>query len=377
MSSSSAISTNIAVIYSKKAYADMFKSTALGYATVKGIIKETDELKGKRGSQINFSKLSILSGKGTGGTGALVGNEEALNNSTQTMRVAEFCHAVLNPSELKLETHETYINWNDETASLLTGWAASREDAGFFQQLAGAYSTSITVDGATYSGADRTHVVGRNTVITPTSNRIVRAGGAGTDQGLGSSNTITLDLVDDAITLLESNYPSAETDDEGFLHLFISHEQARDLIQDSSGRAQLYTIGLNQIAGGKDSVTIFDSGFSGNKSMRLIGTYRNVKIWACKRVAKGVNSSTSAEIPAVQRAVLCGKDAATYASYFGKYSADDVNTVPVRMSNQLSDYGRYKGTSIHMIDGLIKNQGLLASGSFEDQAVVVISTYGA
>lgn len=377
MSTSSAISTNRAVAYSKKAYVDMYKQTALGYGVVKGIINETDELKGKRGSQINFAKVSLLSGIGTSSDGTLFGNEESIRNDTQTMQVQEFSHAVSNPTELKIERQETYIEWDTIANDLLVGFAASREDAGFFQQLAGAYSTSISVDGASYSGADRTHVTGRNAIIAPTSNRLIIAAGRANDQSLTSSDTMTLDYVDDAIALLESNYPSAETDDEGFLHLFVSPQQAKDLIQDSSGRAQLYTIGLNQISGGKESITIFDSGFSGNKAMRLIGTYRNVKIWQCKRVAKGVNSSTSAEVPLAQRAVLCGKNAVTYASYYGKFKNDDINTVPVRMSQQLSDYGRFKGTSIHMIDGMIKNQGLLASGSFEDQAVVVISTYGA
>lgn len=369
MSNSQAVAGNIATIFSAKATVDLFKQGAFGYAVQRGIVDVTDELKGKRGSTISVPKASLLAGTGLGSTGTLDGNEEGINNSTQTMVVNEFAHAVLNPTDLKIQHHETYLEWDDIAQKLLTGFMVSRKDAGFFQQLAGAYSTTITVDGTSYSGTNRLFVAGLNSVLTPTTNRVVRAAAAGDDQSLTSADTITLDLVDEAIQLLEDNYPNAEPADDGFLDLFVSHAQAKALIQDSAGRIQLYQIGLAQIQGGKDSQTIMKSGFSGNKSMVLVGTYRNVKIWACKRVAKGVNSSTSAVISTVQRAILCGQKAAKYASYFGTPTPKNP---AVRMSSQLKDYDRWQGTSAHTIDGLVKNQ--LNS---EDEAVVVISTYGA
>lgn len=369
MSSSSAISANIAQIYSAKATVDVFKGGAFGYAIKRGIIDVSDELKGKRGSQINVPKASILQGQGSGSTGTLDGAEEAINNSSQSMIVNEFCHAVLNPTDLKIEHHETYLEWDNIAQKLLTGFVVSRKDAGFFQQAAGANPTSITVDGTAYTGNSRLFVTGLNTILAPSTNRIVRAGGAANDQSLTSSDTITLDLVDDAIQLLEETQPSAEPNDDGFLDLFVSHAQAKSLIQDSSGRIQLYQIGLALLQGGKESQTIMDSGFSGNKSMVLIGTYRNAKIWAAKRVAKGVNGSTSAAISTVQRAILCAQKAVKYASYFGTPTPKNP---AVRMSSQLKDYDRWQGTSVHTIDGMVKNQ--LNS---EDEAVVTLSTYGA
>jgi hypothetical protein len=141
------------------------------------------------------------------------------------------------------------------------------------------------------------------------------------------------------------------------------------LIQDSQGRIQLAQIGYAQISGGKESDTIMKSGFSGNKSLAFIGRYRNVNIWAAKRVAKGVNASTSAAISTVQRAILCGSKAGKFESFFGKPTPKNPS---IRMSSQLKDYDRWQGTSAHTIDGLVKNQ--LNS---EDEAVVVISTYGA
>jgi hypothetical protein len=369
MSSSSAISANIATIYSAKATVDMFRLGAFGYAVQKGIIDISDELKGKRGSTISVPKASLLTGVGTGSTGTLDGQEEAINNSAQSMVVDEFCHAVLNPTDLKKEKWETNLEWDDIAQKLLVGYVVSRKDAGFFQQLAGAYSTTISVDGTSYSGTNRSFVTGLNTILAPSTNRIVRAAAASTDEGLTSADTITLDLIDEAIQLLEENQPTAEAGDDGMLDLFVSNAQGKALIQDSAGRIQLYQIGLAEIQGGGSSQTISKSGFSGRKGMTLIGTYRNVRIWACKRVAKGVNSSTSAAISTVQRAILCAQKAGKFASYFGTPTPKNP---AVKMSSQMKDYDRFQGTSVHTIDGIVKNQ--LDS---EDEAVVVISTYGA
>lgn len=370
MSSSSAVSANLVTKYSRQATIDVFKGGAFGYMVQKGIISNPAKTDVDEGVSFSFPKTSILTGTGTGSAQALVGREEAIANNAQTMVVDEFCHAVLNPNKLKKEYYESNVPWDLAAQKGLTGFITSRKDAGVFQQLAGAYSTTISVDGVSYSGSDRAYVTGLNTVLTPTTNRIVRAAAAATDQALTSSDKMTLNLVDSAIVLLEENYPSVEPDSDGNLHLFVSHAQAKDLIQDSAGRAQLLNIGYNELAGGKDSMTIFNSGFSGNKSMTLIGKYRNVMIWACKRVAKGVNGSTSAVISTVQRAVLCGQDAGTYISKFGK--ASSMKTPVIEMSSQLQDYDRFIGTSVHSIDGFVKNQN-----NSEDQSVVVISTYGA
>jgi len=368
MSSSKAIAANIAQVYSAKATVDMFRKGAFGYAIKRGTVGVSDELKGKRGSQINVPKASILTGIGTGSTGTLDSNEEAINNSSQSMSVNEWCHAVLNPTDLKIEKHETYLEWDEIAQSLLTDYVVSRKDAGMFQQLGGANPTTITVDGASYTGGDRTFVTGLNTVLAPSTNRIVRAASAANDESLTSADTMTLDLVDEAIQLLEENQPTAKTID-GFLDFYVSNAQGKSLIQDSAGRIQLYQIGLAEIEGGGDSQTIFKSGFSGTDGRVLIGTYRNVKIWATKRVAKGVNSGTSAAISTVQRATLVGMNAVKYASYYGTPTPQNPS---VRMSSQLKDYDRWQGTSVHTIDGMVKNQ--LDS---EDEAVVVISTYGA
>jgi hypothetical protein len=105
--------------------------------------------------------------------------------------------------------------------------------------------------------------------------------------------------------------------------------------------------------------------------MRYIGTYANVNIYEAGRVAYGVRSDTSAVITSVRRAVLVGKNAVTFGSPFGGRLTDE--NVPLRMSDQLKDYGYYKGIEGRLIYGLKKT--VPSNGS--DVGVYVLSTYAA
>lgn len=366
------IDGNKIVAYSKKATVDMFKGSAFGLLLSKGVVTVNDDLTGtKRGTTVNLENVPIIGGTGVGADTTLQGNEAALNPGNQRMTVVEHCHAVKNPTDLKSEYHETHLQWDTVSQDLLTGFKGSRNDASMFQQLAGAYPTTIDVDGVTHSGTTRLFVTGGNTVVAPSSTRIVRAGGGANDQAITSSDTITIDMIDEAIAILEDTNPSTEPLSDGNLILVVSPYQAKALIQENTGAITLGAIGLNMLAGGKDSQTIMKSGYSGNKAIAFIGTYRNVAIYSCKRVAKGVNSSSSAIITTVQRAVLCGSKAVTFASKFGSPLGKDGKAI-TRMSAQLEDHGRFRSTSIHTIDGFLKNQI-----DDIDSGVVVISTYGA
>ena len=105
--------------------------------------------------------------------------------------------------------------------------------------------------------------------------------------------------------------------------------------------------------------------------MPCLGQYGRVNIYSAPRVAYGLNSSTSAVITTVQRAVLVGKDALSFGSPFGGRPTD--SDVPLKYFSQLKDYEYYKGLEGRMIYGLKKT---VASNS-EDIGVIVISTYGA
>jgi len=303
----------------------------------------------------------------------LVGNEESLDLQSFAMSYNVFRHAISSPNDDTIEQARTNVKFEKTARELLPAFHAARLDASVFNQLAGVNSTTITVDGTVYSGTDRTFVQGLNTINAPSTNRIIRAAAAASDEALTSADTMTLDLVDAAVEQLQRTYPYAGALDGQEFDLYISFEQSVDLKRDTSGKIQWYTNNLALTEGGSSDNTIFTGDKYGTQP---IGKYANVNIIPTFRVATGVNSSTSAAISTVRRAVLCGKKALAFASKFGgnlaDASADKNGTVPFKFTTQLKDYDYIKGIEARMIYGVKKIQF-----DSEDFGSTVISTYAA
>ncbi|MES1986722.1 MAG: DUF4043 family protein [Pseudomonadota bacterium] len=373
MSTTSMLTSNALAVklWSKKAYLDMYKSTSFGRAMSRGTIMKAEELNtAKAGDQVTFNFTGILTGQGVGEGGTLVGNEEALNLSSYAMTIGMFRHGVNNPNTDTIEQQRTYVPFEKEARDLLPEYHAARLDAGMFNQLAGVNSTTITIDGTTYAGGNRTFVQGLNTIVAPSTNRIVRAGGETTDEGLGSTETMTLDLIDAAVELAATTYPTIRPLDNQEFDLYLHPYQILDLKRDVSGKIQWYINAIGAAAGG-DSSQITDTTVLGQKPM---GKYANVNILSSYRVSNGQNSSTSAAITTVKRGVLCGKNACAFGSPWGGTIDDE--DVPFKFFTQLQDYDYYKGIEARMLYGLKKIQ-MTSAGNTEDLGSVVISTYAA
>jgi hypothetical protein len=362
-------------LWSKLGFLDMYKSTAFGRMARRGTIMKADELsRAEAGDDVTFNFTGLLTGTGVGEGGTLDGSEEALDLQSFSMQFGVFRHAVASPNEDTIEQSRTYVKFAERAREQLVGFHQSRLDASAFNQLAGVDSTTITVDGTVYSGTDRTFVQGLNTINTPTTNRIIRAAGAATDQALTSADTFSLDLVDAAVEQLQRTYPHAGALEGEEFDLYISYEQSVDLKRDTSGKIQWYTNYLSATEGGMNGDNPI---FTGDKyGTQPIGKYANVNIIPSARVAYGVNSSSSAAISTVRRAVLCGKNALSFASKFGGElrdgAADGNGNVPLKFSTQLKDYDYIKGIEARMIYGLKKVQF-----DSEDFGSTVISTYAA
>ncbi len=362
-------------LWSKLGFVDMYKGTAFGRMARRGTIMRAEELdRAEAGDDVTFSFTGILTGTGVGEGATLVGNEEALNLQSFSMQYNVFRHAVASPNDDTIEQARTNVRFEERARELLPEFHSARLDASVFNQLAGVNSTTITVDGTVYSGTDRTFVQGNNTINAPTTNRIIRAAGAATDQALTSADTMTLDLIDAAVEQLQRTYPTAKALDGQEFDLYISFEQSVDLKRDTSGKIQWYTNYLSSMEGGDQANNPI---FTGDKyGTQPIGKYANVNIIPTFRVATGVDSSTSAAITTVRRAVLCGRNALSFGSKFGgsltDASADSNGNVPFKFTTQLKDYDYIKGIEARMIYGVKKIQ--FAS---EDFGSTVISTYAA
>jgi hypothetical protein len=350
-------------------WVNMGQKTAFGHMWERGAIFYAEEFLGSksRGDSITYDYTQKLTGIPVGEGGTLDGNEEALNLGYFSMVINVTRIGVLNPNDDTIEQQRTLVDFPERTRKVIPNRHKELFDTSVFYQLAGANPTSFTLNGTTWSGANKLFVQGHNTPVAPSTDRILRAGGVANDESLTSSMTATLDLIDYAIEAINlSNQPIEMFDDQTF-DSYWSPEQITDLKQDTSGRIQWFNQALAYATSGK-----YDQ-LEGQmyQGLRALGIYGSTYIYEAPRVAYGVRSDTSAVITTVRRAVIVGKDALTFASPFGGRPED--NDVPLKYFSQLKDYEYYKGLEGRMIYGLKKT---VASNS-SDIGVFVISTYAA
>lgn len=341
--------------------------TAFGHLFTRGAVHYAEEFEGQRGrgDQITYDYTNKLTGMPIGEGGTLDGNEEALNLGSFSMAINVTRIGVLNPNDDTIEQQRTLVDFPERTRKLIPARHMELVDTSCFYQLAGAYPTSLTINGTTYTGGNRLFVTGHNEPPAPSSERILRAGGAANDQSLTSSNTFTLDLIDFAVEAIDrSNQPIKMFADDTY-DLYVSPEQYTNLKQDTTGKIQWFNQALAYATSGKYDQLEGDM----FQTMPCLGQYGRVNIYSAPRVAYGVRSDTSAVITTVRRAVLVGRDALTYGSPFGKPTEKSA----LRYFDQLKDYEYYKGLEGRMIYGLKKT---VASNS-EDIGVFVIATYAA
>lgn len=358
-------------LWEKRVWTQAMQRACVGHMFNRGCIYTPEKLMGSTsvGDAITFPYVGKLVGMPIGEGGTLDGNEEALNLQNFTMIINVMRLGVLNPNDDTIEQQRTMIQFEQQTRKNFAKRTTELVDASAFNQLAGAAPTSLTINGTTYStAAQLLFVQGLNTPIAPSTNRVFRAGGGTTDEGLTSSDTFTLDLIDFALEKNErSDQPIEALDGETF-DLYVSPEQLVDLQQNTTGKIQWFNIELAKITGGyKDNE--LENRFK--NGLICAGKYRNVWIYAAPRVAYGVNSSTSAVITTVRRAVMVGQDALSYGSPFGGRVTD--TSVPIKIFDQLKDYGYKKGLEARMIYGLKK----MVPSTLDDIGVMVISTYAA
>lgn len=368
-------------LWSAKGFLDTIKASAFGHMYARGTIMRAAELdRAEAGDTITFNFTGLLMGLGQTEGGTLTGNEEALNNQAFSMSYNVVRHAVANPNTDTIEQARANFSFNERARKMLPRWHASRVDASIFNQLAGINTTTINVDGAIYSGAKRTIVQGLNTVNAPSSQRILRVGGAANDQSLTSSNTMTLDIIDAAVELASTTYPSIETLDNEEFDLYLHPYQILDLKRDTTGKIQWYN---NQLAMAANGDSVLET--ANSYQMKAVGKYANVVIYSRNRVPQGQSSADASVVANTRRAVLCGRNAAAFASKFsGALSDSGTNedkqgNVPFKFMTQLKDYDYISGVEGRMIYGIKKLQFAPTNdpSNPQDYGSIVISTYAA
>lgn len=358
--------------WEKKTWVEAYNQSVFGMLAQSGAIYDASSyFRGDngRGDNITFDYVGKLKNVPLGEGSTAFGNEESLDPGTHNMAINLTRIAVSNPNNGSIEQQRTNIQFDEVSANVMAGRAVELMDSSILNQLAGSNPTTFTLNGTTYAtAAQKLQVQGHNVPTAPTANRIIRADGGTTDEGLASPDTFSMDLLDFACEKIQANDQPLRPCNDGYYKLILHPYQVVDLRQDSSGKIQWYQNQLAKEQGGKKS----EMTFVYDDKPIFVGEYLNVKIYQAQRVPVGQNSSSSAAITTVRRAVLVGKDAASFASPVGGIGRDDKN-VPFKMYVQLSDYDYNKGMDLRTIYGVKK----MSPSNAEDIGAFVISTYAA
>lgn len=346
------------------------QTTALGRMFDRGAVYFPEEFLGKdtKGDSLTYDYIGKMVGHPIGEGGTLDGNEKALDLGSFAMAMNETRDAVLIPVS-GIEPQRTKVNMEKAAKTVIPNRAAELVDSGVFQQLAGVNPTSFTLNGTTFdSTARKLHVQGHNAPVAPSSSRVVRAAAAATDQALTSADKFTLPLIDYALELNAASEQPMESFDDGTFDLYLHPYCVTDLKLDATSAIQWNAIELARITGG-DKNNFNDEKF--NNKLQIVGKYGPVNILSHPRVAQGATNDTSTVATTVRRNVLVGKNALTFASPYGGRPTD--NDVPLKVIDQIKDYGKYKGLGFEMVYGLKK----CAPSNGQDVGVTVIACYAA
>src|ERR1700761_4062848 len=166
MASTSMTSTNALTlkIWATEDWVNMGQRVAFGHLFSRGSIFYADEFLGQkaRGDNITYDYTNQLTGIPVGEGGTLDGNEEALNLGFFSMAINVTRIGVLNPNDDTIEQQRTLVDFPDRTRKVIPNRHMLLLDMACFQQLAGAYPTSWTENGTTWSGNNRLFVTGHN-----------------------------------------------------------------------------------------------------------------------------------------------------------------------------------------------------------------------
>jgi len=304
------------------------------------------------GDRVTYTLRTQLSGDGVGENETQEGNEEAISTYTDSLTINELSHATR--SNRTISQQRVPFDLAREMNDGLSDWWANRLEVSAFNQLCG--NTAVTNQKFT----------GWNATTAPTSGRYISALAAGTtDQALTSTNLFTLTMIDQAKEVAETGGSNGLVPIRpikglpgGAKYLCFIHPTQQTSLRTQTNTGGWLDLQKALLQGGEgDANKLWKGG---------LGVYNEVMIVSANRVTQGVNSTTSAAISTVRRAVFCGAQALELA--FGKrYGPEEW-----KVEEELFDYKRQYGVSGLNIFGMKKP--VFNSADF---ATIVLPSYAA
>lgn len=355
-------------LWSAKLAKEVEKKTYFGKFMGEGednIVQVKTETGKSAGDKVTCGLVMSLTGDGVTEGGTLEGNEESLATYDDSIFINELRHAVRVKNSGTIDAQRVPYNLRSVSRNRLAQWYATRMDTTMFLHLCGYTGAAFSRDNQTVDPSKSVYN-GNNTVLAPSSNRIIRADGNANDQSITSAtdDKFVLELLDEALLQIDTSSPliqpimvGGEPKYVGFLH----PAQVKDLRTDvSDSRITWFDLHRASLEGGENrSANPIYSG--------AVGEYNGIILHKAFRIPNGVHSSTSATVANTKRAVICGAQSAAVA-YGRKFSG----ATKYKWQEELFDYEHELGTGAEVVWGLKKTVF-----NSEDYGTMVITTYGA
>ena len=311
------------------------------------IIQIKSETSKGAGDQVTFGLRARLTGAGITSTMTAEGNGEALSIYSDAVLINELGHNVGVKSQNTIDQQRVPFDLRVQARDGLGEWWADRKSVSFFNQVCG------------YTPQTDTRYTGLNAVTAPTSGRRIVAGSGSADQDITSSDTFTLNLIDQAVEMAKVGDNMVRPIRIGGQPKYVMylHPYQVTSLRTNSASGQWLDIQKAAMSGGQITNNPIYTG--------ALGEYNSVILRQSQDVTQGVNGSTGAAITTVRRAVLLGAQSAIVG-----YGQANYGPNKYRWNEELLDHKRLLEVSAWCICGMKKT--VFNSADF---GTVVVSTY--
>lgn len=325
-------------IWARKAFNDAVKATLYGKLTGKSdrsIVQVKDELKGE-GDRVRFGLRALPSGLGVEEDETLEGNEEGLDFRYFDLNLGEKRHAI--KVDLNLSAQRTMFDVRAEAKEALGEWLEEYLDTTFFEYLTGS--------GVGLAGASKYHksALGGNTLLAPSTDRIVYGGNATAANNVDIADTMSLSVLDKVAERVKLASPTMRKASFGGKSgwVVIMHPYQVTALRNNTNTGQWLDIQKAAMMGGKITDNPLFS--------EALGMYRDFILVESTRVPTFTNYGAGANVGAA-RALVLGAQAAVVAH--GKGTDE---TGRLALAERTFDYGKRYGVAATMIWGLAKSR---------------------
>ena len=328
------------------------------------IIQVKTETGKAAGDKVTCGLVMSLTGDGVTEGQALEGNEEDLTTYDDSLFINELRHAVRVKNKRTIDQQRVPENLRSIGRNRLAQWYATRMDTIMFLHLCGYTGAAFSRDNQTVDPSLAVYN-GNNSIVAPSSSRVVRANSESDDQSMNSATThrFILELIDEAVLQAKTATPYISPinigGEEKYV-MFMHPAQVKDMRTDAStSRITWFDTQKASLQGGEARPK--NPIYSG-----AVGEYNGVILHEAYRISNGVNSSTSAKVDNTKRAVLCGKQAGMVG-----WGREHKGATKYKWTEELFDYQNQLGVGVDCVWGLKK-----CVFNSVDYATIVVGSYG-